>query len=554
LKIETTPLEDQQVRLKVEVDPAQLEAAKRRAARHISEHTKIPGFRPGKAPYNIVQRFAGEAAILEEAMELLVQDVYPKVIEESKIKPYGPGKLENIVSQEPPTFEFLVPLDAEVGLGDYKAIRLPYKLKAIKDKDVDKVLEDLRQQQAVIEPVERPAWEGDQVGIQLSAERKNVKEGENPTLIRERSVTIVIKPEDAPDDDETGQEWPFPGFSRHLLGLSAGDEKVVTYTFPEDSSFELFRGQDAEYKIKVENVKSRTLPELNDEVAKAQGEFETLDALKAGVRQRLELNTRQEKDREYDEKIFAKLLKSSQIKYPPQMLEQEIDTAMRQLESRLGQQNMDMETYLKTRKMDREALRKELSPMAEDRMKRFLLIYEIARSEDIQVSPEEVQQETVRAMGTITSGMTPKQARRFSTRDMVNNLASNITVDKLVGNTMDRLRRIARGEFATEPAAAEEGTAPKKKAAAKKKTAAKKSTSKKTASKKAPEAKADLQSQAISESQADSESQAALEDQPVTESTAQEITPEVALDDQPATEEQPAPKPKKTRKKQVDHS
>jgi len=551
LKIETTPLENQQVRLKVEVEPAQLEAAKRRAARHISEHSKIPGFRPGKAPYNIVQRFAGETAILEEAMELLVQDVYPKVIEESKIKPYGPGKLENIVSQEPPTFEFLVPLDAEVELGDYKAIRLRYKLKAITDKDVNKVLEDLRQQQAVIEPVERPAWEGDQVGIQLSAERKNVKDGENSALIRERSVTIVIKPEDTPDDDESGQEWPFPGFSRHLLGLSADDEKTVTYTFPEDSSFELFRGQDADYKLKVENVKSRTLPELNDEVAKAQGEFETLDALKVGIRQRLELNTQQEYDRGYDEKIFAKLLKMSQIKYPSQMLEQEIDTAMRQLENRLGQQNMDMETYLKTRKMDREALRKELSPMAEDRMKRFLLIYEIARSEDIQVSPEEVQQETIRTMGTLTSGMTPKQARRLATRDMVNNLASNITVDKLVGNTMERMRRIARGEFATEPAEAKKKTAPKTKAVAKK------SPSKKAASKKVPETEVEPESQTVSESQTASESQAAGTDQPVAETTVQETAPvqtapEATLNAPPVTEEQPAPKPKKTRKKQVE--
>jgi hypothetical protein len=212
---------------------------------------------------------------------------------------------------------------------------------------------------------------------------------------------------------------------------------------------------------------------------------------------------------------------------------------MRQLENRLGQQNMDMETYLKTRKMDREALRKELSPMAEDRMKRFLLIYEIARSEDIQISPEEVQQETIRTMGTLTSGMTPKQARRLATRDMVNNLASNITVDKLVGNTMERLRRIARGEFATEPAAAKQKTAPKK-------AAAKNSTSKKTASKKIPEA------EAVLESQADSENQAAGTSQPVAESPAQETAPEVALDDQPATEEQPAPKPKKTRKKQVE--
>ena len=117
LKIETNYLEDHQAQLKVEFDAEQLNDAKQRAARKIARQTKIPGFRPGKAPYGIVLRTVGEAAILEEAMEILIDDQYPKIIEESKIKPYGPGQLENVVSFDPPIFEFKVPLDAEVTLG-----------------------------------------------------------------------------------------------------------------------------------------------------------------------------------------------------------------------------------------------------------------------------------------------------------------------------------------------------------------------------------------------------------------------------------------------------
>jgi trigger factor len=144
LKIDTQTTEDHQVKLRVEVEPEQLETAKRRAARQIAKKAKIPGFRPGKAPYHIIERFAGEAAILEDAMDILVQDVYPKALDEIDIKPFGPGTLENIASTDPPVFEFVVPLEAEIELGDYHSLRLPYELKEVTDQDVEKVLENIR--------------------------------------------------------------------------------------------------------------------------------------------------------------------------------------------------------------------------------------------------------------------------------------------------------------------------------------------------------------------------------------------------------------------------
>jgi len=127
LKIETHPREDHQTTMVVEVDAERLEGARRRAARKIAERAKIPGFRPGKAPYDVVRRLYGDAVITEEAVEILVDDIYPQAIKEADIKPSGQGQLENIESMDPPKFVFTVPLAPTVELGDYRSVRLPYE-------------------------------------------------------------------------------------------------------------------------------------------------------------------------------------------------------------------------------------------------------------------------------------------------------------------------------------------------------------------------------------------------------------------------------------------
>ncbi len=210
LKIEKQITEDHQARLTVELEPQNLEEAKHRAARKISQKVKIPGFRPGKAPYPVVLRTVGEASILDEAMDILVNEKYPKIIEESGIQPYGPGTLENIQKLDPPTLEFLVPLEAEVTLSDYHKIRFPYELKSVTDEEVDHTIEELQDRMAILEPVDRPAQEADQVFVHLSAERKEVKEGQSLTLIKDREVPVTIDPA----DQDNSKEWPFPGFSQ----------------------------------------------------------------------------------------------------------------------------------------------------------------------------------------------------------------------------------------------------------------------------------------------------------------------------------------------------
>ena len=206
MNIEKQIREDHHAHLTVQVDADRLEGMKRRAASQLAKRVKIAGFRPGKAPYPVIVRQVGEAAILEEAIELLVDEIYPEVIKEADIKPYGPGKLENISSADPITLEFSVPLEAETQLGDYHSITKPYEPTAVSDQDVEDVMQDLRERHAIVEPVDRPAQVGDLVTLKLSAKSSDPEDGSDDQLIHERSSTILIRPDDTENEVEENSE------------------------------------------------------------------------------------------------------------------------------------------------------------------------------------------------------------------------------------------------------------------------------------------------------------------------------------------------------------
>jgi trigger factor len=441
LKIETQPLEDHQVKLRVEAEPDQLDEAKRRAAKRIAKNTKIPGFRPGKAPYHIIERNVGEAVILEEAIELLVKDLYPKAIEEAGIEPYGPGQLEDITTEEQVAFEFIIPLRAEVDLGEYKDLREPYALETVGDEEVEGVVEHLRGQQAVLEPVERPAQKGDQVQVILNAEYQD-EEGETKSLLKDMPYPAIIKTEDEADKEE----FPYPGFNRRLIGMSPGEESEFTYTYPEDASFEALRDKETTFRVKVDNVKSRELPELDDDFASAQGSFENVEEMRTTIRERIEERKKGEFEQGYGDTLLNKIVEQAEIKYPPQMLEDEIEGMVRDMEHRLSHQNMDMDTYLKTRQMDMEGLKEEIRPQAEERLKRMLVLMELGRKEDIQVSSEEVQTGTIQTIQNLYENVDPKQIKRQLNQDTIRNITSNVTAELLMRNTMNRLIAIGKGE------------------------------------------------------------------------------------------------------------
>lgn len=454
MKIDTQIREDHQAKLTVEIDADQMEEMKRRAASKIARKVKIPGFRPGKAPYPVIVRTVGEPAVLEEAIELLVETQYSKIIEESQIKPYGPGALEGVPSMDPVTLEFVVPLEAEVTLGEYQSIRKDYELPAVIDDDVEKVIKEAREQQAVIEPVERPAELGDLVTLKISAERQNEEDEAKKTFIQERSTQLIVRGE----ADASDEEWPYEGFSQNLVGLSAGDTRDITFTYPEDSRLEELRGVTAEYHVTVENVKKRTLPEIDDELARSLGDFEDLESLRKNVRESLEQQRMQEYNEEYDNEIVKQAVGMSAFKYPPQMLEREIDTVLDDLAHRMSHQGMDMDLYLKIRGMDMAALRDEIKPVAEARIRRALFFVEFGKSEKIEIKPEELEKQAISTMNYLYGTLDEKDQKKLMNRDVQNNIIGNVLADMLSQRSLEKFRNLARGiveEENTETAAPE---------------------------------------------------------------------------------------------------
>jgi len=440
LKIEKEFREDHQVKLTVVLDPEPFEVAKHRAARDIAKRVKIPGFRPGKAPYGVVLRQVGEANIVEKALDYLIEDQYPEIIKEAGIDPYGPGKLENISELDPPTFEFVVPLQAEVVLGDHKSIRIPYELPEITDIDVDNSLEQIRQQHATRENADRPAELGDVVFMRVTGKRMDKDDEAESIFIPERFSSSVIQ------EDENENEWPFSGFAKELIGLSGKEEKNIRYKFPEDYHDEALQGVDAEFSAVVTNIQSQTLPELNDEFTKATSEFETLDEWKANLRENLEEQSKVSYAEKFDDQILDQIISLSTLKYPPQMVEQEKADIRRGLEYRLSQQGITKELYLQIRGIDEEALDVEITPIADERVKRALILMEIAGAENIKADPEKIQAEMGRTVQAISRSMNPTEAKKFAKSEYIPSLASNIAVDMLTQTTMEFLRATAKGE------------------------------------------------------------------------------------------------------------
>jgi trigger factor len=311
LKIEITTLEDQQTRMVAELEPEIMEKYRRQAARKISQTAKIPGFRPGKAPYDLVRRMIGDDRLTQEAVELVVDEIYPKMLAEANISPSGPGKLEEIISMEPPKFAFIVPLPPKIQIEDYKSIRKEYAPEPITEEQIEQTIKRLQRNYATAEPVERAAQQGDMVSFKLSAKRTQPEEGKSDTLLYEAPYQMIAGEE----EEEEEETFPYKGFPAELVGLSAGEMKTFIHTFSDESPYEDLRGTEAEFTIAVENVKEMHPPEVNDEFAQSLGEFQTLDELKKTIRQQLEQNYSQQYDQNYYGALIEELIAKSTVVY-----------------------------------------------------------------------------------------------------------------------------------------------------------------------------------------------------------------------------------------------
>lgn len=446
MKIETQARDDHQTKLIAELDAETLDRYMQRAARKISRETRIPGFRPGKAPYEVVRRIHGEQRLQQEAVELMLEDIYPTAIQQANINPSGPGKLEEIVTLDPPTFAFIVPLTPEVTLGEYQDIRKEYAPEPITDEQVNKSLRSLQRSYATSEPVERPAEKGDLVSIMLSATRVPSEEGEPEVLIPEGTYQMVA----GESEDEAQEAWPYEGFTEELIGVNNNETRIIKHTFGEETTFEDLRGKEVEFKVVVQSVKSLALPELNEEFAQNLGEFESVDALQTVIRSQLEQNYQQQYDQSYFDELIGELVGTAVIKYPPHMLDEEIEEFIHGVEHNLEHDRLDLDTYLKMRQIDRETfINEEVRPAAARRLERSLVLEEFARRENVEVKSEEVRSIYFAALQQMQQSSELKKMQsqnKQSTKEMANSLAVNTVNNIFSQRLMARLKAIAIGQ------------------------------------------------------------------------------------------------------------
>lgn len=378
MKVTNEKTENRQAYLKIEIEPAEIEAQTETSYRRLVKRVNVPGFRRGKAPRNVFERTFGKDRLFHEMLDDLVPEAYKKAIDEQKLEPIAQPQIE-IAEENPVVLKAVVPLKPVVTLGDYHAIEIKPREVNVTDEMVDKVVEQLRHQHATWEPVERGVEITDMVTIDMESTAKG-----EPFINRKGLEYRLL-------DEDTG---PVPGFAGQLVGLKKGEEKEFSHKFPDDYFRKELTGADASFKIKVNEIKREVMPEVTDDFAKqVNSEFTTVDILRQKIHKELKERTEHEAQHEFEDQVIASATGMSQVEYPPVILEAEIDHLLERNFRYIQQTGQDLEHYLKTIGKTVDQMRDELRPAAQTRVAESLVLGKIAEQEKTEVTPAEIDAE-----------------------------------------------------------------------------------------------------------------------------------------------------------------
>jgi trigger factor len=410
----------------VEVDDEQLRGAMQAAAQRISRVRPMPGFRPGKAPYAIVERAVGKDLLRDEAIDALARALYKQVLKDEKIDAYDAGRLD-IPQKEPLILKFTIPTRPVVTLGDYRSIHLRPQEITVSDEEVNQVIERLQMNQAQMVPVTRPVRMSDLVTLDV----EGGTEGQEP--LHSQGLQVRVENENT----------PFPWLDQ-LVGANANETRTIHYTYSTDDENQQVAGKTATYAVTVTDVKEPRLPALDDELARSVSEFQTLDQLKGQIRTNLRRQKEANEEERFADEVVDAVAEQSRIAYPASMLEDEIDQQVARSKDRARQLGLMWEKYLQLSGKSEVAFRDDLRPRAEKRLKRLLVLFELIEAEKIEATSKEVDIEIDRrAEQAARSGGRADQTRRAlssasSRRDIEFGLK--------MGKTIERIVAIAKGE------------------------------------------------------------------------------------------------------------
>lgn len=454
LTVTTEPRDDRQLAVTILVDQERVDRELRKAANKVASQYRIPGFRKGKAPYSIIVQQFGLANLYQEFVEDLGQEVFQQAIEQEHIEPYAQSSLEDI-KLDPLTYTLLVPLDPEVTLGDYRSLRLEEPKAELDEAEVDKRLEQYREQYASWQSVDRASDWGDMLAIDVRSVIAPVEEGGKEIVVLDETDWDVTPDQENPMEP--------PGFDEALIGLNKGETKEFVLGWPAEGQ-SIYAGKEATFTVTVKDVQAYEAPELNDDLAKLVGpDFETIEDLRQSIRASMAAGEANRLENEYITNVLDAVVEMSTLNYPPVVIEDQINSMLQDTEQRLRQIGIDsFETFLRQTNQDMEEYRERLRPEATKIARRNLVLSEIVKTENLDATDEDIEAQIKSMIGGAGEDEDGEMAESTKAlADMLRQGAGRTMIISqiLTRKAIDKLASIARGEPQDEPPAESEAAA-----------------------------------------------------------------------------------------------
>jgi len=379
MQVTKEPLDPCQVALTIEVETGKVAQAVDRAYREYSKYVSVPGFRKGKAPLNFVKQRVPETDVRQRTAELLVEPAYAEALEQEAIEPFAQPKLELMqleFAEKPFIFKAIIPLRPEVELGPYTGLTVEKNKYELNEENVEAQMQRMRERAAEYPVVERPVQMGDLVVAELSA-------------------LVDIRPEAAevrPTMIEIGAD-NIPGFDDNLIGMTKEEEKTFTLTYPDTYPDTELANEEAEFRVKINEIHEKQIPELNDDLAQklSNGRFETLEQFRAALKSDMEKSFVVNADSEADSKLIDQIIAGSVIKYPPVLVEAEVDDEVKALLAQIERQGIELDDYLQQVGKTREQIVSEFTEGAKKRIEIGLLLGKVADAESLMLTDSDVE-------------------------------------------------------------------------------------------------------------------------------------------------------------------
>ena len=422
MKITQDDVVERQTVLHIELEEDDVDPYLNRAYQRVVQKVNIPGFRKGKAPRRIIEQYFGRESMLNEILDTMLPELTTQAITDQNLDAVGLPSIE-LEDLEPFQFSATVPLRPEVDLGEYSSIRIDRSPPVIEDDAIDNRIEQIRLSVATWEPTERPVEIGDMVTAQIKG---TIEEN---TIFDEADAVYLV-------NEEIGR--PFPGFSENLVGLETNKSSQFNLLIPEDFADSNLAGKDAHFEVTIKDIKTRILPEVDDEFAKGIGEgYESLEELKNEIQKGIQTEAEEENSRVHRESIVEALMAHATVDMSPLLLQREAEHMVEEQERMVSQANMNIDDYLTSLGKTREEFVEESKSEASDRLKRSFVLEKLAKEEDIEISDEDID-ERISEMFANSEQEIPESTQNAQMRDYLSR-------SMLMEETMKKLELIASG-------------------------------------------------------------------------------------------------------------